>query len=476
MPVYRFHAATLLLATLAPVPAASRMPAYETEPVLGATTLVQPALMSGPGFEVDPHVEIRGYMAHFTLDTPVGPLQAESVEILADRVAELPALEALAKLSQSDAFLGVASDSARHTARGIGQALRHPIATLKGIPAGVARYFGKRIGKIGRQAQSLSDRTAREFGSDGNPYPRADGPMTEARDIDREEAAANDPGGGKAWYERAGAEAGRELKRQVKYGQVRRELAERLGIDPYTSNPYLSERLDQLAWAGSGGHFAASAAIGSIGGAGGLAVAYSGRLNEIVWKLDPGQIRERNARVLNRHCRDALLMREFLRRGVFTPTLQTALVDALDALQPHAGGDALLELAMSAHSELEARYLVNSLELIVDRLGARAHGGSLLIVGAGLAYDSNDGERLLPLPVDYLAWTDDVAEFIGRDEFRDPRKTVAITGTATPRSLRELTDRGWSIETGLRGSQGHLALAGADRSCRPGAGAAKSHC
>lgn len=476
MPASRFHAVALTLAALAAGSATATTPTYEAEPVLGATTLVRPALMSGPGFEVDPHVEIRGYMAHFTLDTPVGPLQAESVEILTDRIAELPALEALDKVSQSDAFLGAASDSAQQTARGIGQVLRHPIATLKGIPAGVARYFGKRIGKFGRQAQSLSDRTAREFGSSGNPYPRADGPMTEARAIDRREAAARDPASGKARYERAGAEAGRELKRQVKYGQVRRELAERLGIDPYTSNPYLAERLDQLAWAGSGGRFVASTAIGSIGGVGGLAVAYGGRLNEIVWKLDPEQIRERNARLLNRHCHDELLMREFLRRGVFTPTLQTALVDALEALQPRSGGDALLELAMSVHSELEARYLVNSLALVVDRLGPRAHGGTLVIVGAGLAYDSNDGERLLPLPVDYLAWTDEVAGFIDRGDFRDPRKTVAITGTATPRSLRELTERGWSIETGLRANEENLALAGPDRSCRPVPDETTSHC
>jgi hypothetical protein len=28
-----------------------------------------------PGFSVDPYVELRGYMAHFTLDTPLGALK-----------------------------------------------------------------------------------------------------------------------------------------------------------------------------------------------------------------------------------------------------------------------------------------------------------------------------------------------------------------------------------------------------------------
>jgi hypothetical protein len=38
----------------------------EEEPVVDSASLVQAALLSGPGFSVDPPVELRGYMAHFT--------------------------------------------------------------------------------------------------------------------------------------------------------------------------------------------------------------------------------------------------------------------------------------------------------------------------------------------------------------------------------------------------------------------------
>ena len=107
--------------------------------MLSATRFVRPALLSGPGYQVDPHVEIRGYMARFTVDTAVGPMQAESVEILADRVAEVPALEALDRLSHTQAFTDAANDSVTKSANGVAQILRHPIMTLSGIPAGVAR-------------------------------------------------------------------------------------------------------------------------------------------------------------------------------------------------------------------------------------------------------------------------------------------------------------------------------------------------
>ena len=447
-----------------PAQASSTAP-NEIEPVLGTTSFVQPALLSGPGFQVDPHVEIRGYMARFTIDTRVGPIEAESVEILHDRIAELPALEALDQLSHSEAFIDAAGESTTKTAKGIGQVLRHPIRTLVGIPTGVARYFGKRLRKIGNQAQSLSDRTARELGNQGNPYPRSDGPMTEAREIDREEAKRKSDNKNHSWYARTGAEAEREIKRQISYGQVRRELAERLGIDPYTSNPYLRERLDQLAWAGSGGHYAASTALGSIGGVGGIVLANGGQLNELVWKLDPDQLRDLNAKRLSRWCNDNLLVRQYLRRGTFTPTLQTAMLDALDRLKPERGGDALLELAMTANSELEARYIINALGLIAHRLGTRAHGGSLMTIGAGLAYDSADGERILPLPVDYLTWTDEVADFIDDNRIDSAHKTILIGGTATMRSQQELTARGWNIVVDATGmNQLDLARGGVSAS------------
>ncbi|MBN8481216.1 MAG: hypothetical protein J0L88_06440 [Xanthomonadales bacterium] len=439
----RFHRTCALVLCLLSGGALAQ--AHEDEPVLDAASFAPPALLSGPGFQVDPHVEIRGYMARFTLDTPVGTLHADSVEILADRVAELPALEALDEVTRSQAFTQAAVDTASTTAKGIGQVLRHPIDTLAGIPAGVARYFGRRLAKLGDQAQRLSDRAAVRLGTDGAKYPRDDGPMTDADAIARAQADADDSERGKRWVDRAGAELERELKRQADYGQVRRRLAEQLGIDPYTTNPPVRERLDRLAWVGSGGRFAANAAIGAIGGSGALVITHGRRLNEIVWKLDPESLRERNHERLRAYCRDELLMRQFLRRGTFSPTLQTALADALDALRPRAGGDALLELGMTANSELEARFVVNALQMVAHALGERAHGGRLVPVGAGLAYDSVDGERVLPLPVDYLAWTGEVERFLDRDEFRSPSKRVLVRGDATLRSQRELTRRGWSI-------------------------------
>lgn len=413
----------------------------EDEPVVPAAALVEPALLSGPGFTLDAHVELRGYMAHFTLDSAPGPLTADSVEILAEREAELPAFAALDRVTRSGEFAHAAGGRLAETGKTLGQIARHPVDTVIGIPRGVARYLGDRLKKIGTQAQALTDRGARIFGNHGNPYPAALGPMTDAREDDPDRTTKPK----KHWYMRVGSEAKREIKRELKYNQVKRELAKRLGIDPYTSNPYVQDRLSSLAWVGSSGNFSAGIALGTIGGVGASVLANGSQIDTIVWKLSPDDLRARNGTRLQAYCRDNLLIRQFLRRGAFSPTLQTGFVDELDVLKPAGGGDALLELGMTANSELEARFLVNALRMLVAELGPRAQGGMFEPIGAGLGYMTADGELVLPLPVDRLSWTREVRKFLDRHEFRVDRKSILIGGTASLLARRNLTERGWSL-------------------------------
>ena len=67
----------------------------EREPVLRAADLVDASLLAGPGFRVDPEVRLHGLQAHFVIHTDWGVLQADSVEMLALRVGEMPAVGAL---------------------------------------------------------------------------------------------------------------------------------------------------------------------------------------------------------------------------------------------------------------------------------------------------------------------------------------------------------------------------------------------
>src|SRR5438445_9350616 len=76
-------------------PACVRECGYEAEPALDAAAVAEPALLSGPNFTVDPKAQVGGYMGRFSITTKCGPSTADSAQMLAIRVAELPSIEAL---------------------------------------------------------------------------------------------------------------------------------------------------------------------------------------------------------------------------------------------------------------------------------------------------------------------------------------------------------------------------------------------
>lgn len=429
---------------IAPAPDCSADCAFEAEPFLQAAALVQPSLLNGPDFRVIPEVEVRGYMAHFVVDTRFGPLSADSVELLAIRVAEVPAMQALDRASKSDAFGRAVGERGKKTGEAIVQVVAHPVDTVTGLPAGVARYFGKEWDLWTGRAQAVADRSSKQLENKGDPYRAPAGPMTAGRQAPPEDDAQVQEHTSRAWYARVGSETERETKRYLKYSEQRRDVAKYLGVDPNSTNPILDEKLDALAWAAVGGNFSASTALGEIGGTAADVIADTGTLNKVVWQKTPDQLREINGTRLLKFCSDNFSVRGFLRRGGFTDTLRTSLADSLEKLKPQDGCNELVELGATTRGEVEARYLVDALKLIL-RNAPDASGGTLFTAGAAIAYRTPQGKILLPLPVDYLTWSHDIGDFFDRPEFASADKTALIGGDASMTAQRKLTARGWSL-------------------------------
>jgi hypothetical protein len=456
---------------------------YESEPMLDSVALVQPALLSGPDFKVDPQARVGGYMARFSITTKYGPLSADSTQLLAIRVAEIPAIETLERASQSGAFAHALAERGKKTGNAIVKVITHPVDSITGLPMGVVRYFKKQIDLWAGRAQSASDQSSRRFENKGDPFRAPDGPMTAGRYAQparisapvqtNPDSAANSnseavnaveaspdippqtvadsapPKKNRAWYARVGSEVGREAKRYLKYNQARNEMAKYLGIDSNTSNPYVTERLDSLAWAAVGGNFSAGEALGDITGDAAEVITDTGLVNEFVLTHTPEEIRTKNEHSLLTLCSDEFGVRQFLRRGGFNDTLRTQLAESLRKLKPVAGCNELLELGATTRGEIEARYLVNALALIVE-YAPDAGGGKLLIVGASLVYQMplknySGGQLILPLPVDYLSWSADIDEFFTSAEFARSGKVVLIGGEASRLAQKKLTARGWSL-------------------------------
>lgn len=414
---------------------------FESEPALAAADLVIPALLNGPGYRVRPAAAVHGLQASFVIETAWGELRAESVELLAIRVGEIPALEALYSESVTQALVKSGAMAVTAPIRAVVNVAREPETSLRGLPMGVWRFFSERVIKLARQAQRLGSRADQRISHDGSPYDDADAPLTATR---RAETAED------SWFGNIGEEVGRLAKSELGFGSAKRALAARLGVDPYSGNPVLRERLDKLAWAATVGKLGVGQAMGLLDPLVTTTLDTASTVNRVVLELPIEDLRQRNDEALAPHCADEDQRFQFLHFARFSPTLQTELTDRIAAMRITAGCSDVLDTALMAQNEVEARYVVNTLKLTQAYLGERAEGGTWIGLGAVLSYQTRDGERVLPLPVDYLSWTADTARWFAQQAlWRHPQRSVISNGQISVQAQRALTSAGWSLMTGL---------------------------
>ena len=414
----------------------------EEEPVLDAAQLLQPERLSGPGWVVESRVPVRGYQARFIVRSEWGDFEADSVDLLAVRIAEMPALQKLHGTGVTAVLLESAGERAMEPVQAMGAIARQPVRTATGLPRGVARYFSERWEKLRSRAGRLGERGRDLVMESGSPYDNPDGPMGASGD--------DSPRHERSWWQRRGRDVSREAKRQVAVPKARQSLARRLGIDPSTRHPLIAPRLDALAWAEATGRFATGEALDLLGAEAVDIMSQAMQVNRLVLESPPEVVRERNRALLAVHCGDDRLLDAFVRDGAYSPNLQTQFTDLFVALGAAGGCEALLETALMAGDEPQARFIVNGLRLLSHQLGEEARGGRFVPQGALLAYETPSGEFVLPLAVDWLAWTPEIRRWFELPAIDTrPRRMLLVGGAMSPLAQRELTTRGWSLVSRL---------------------------
>ena len=409
-----------------------------------AADLIGAAMLSGPGFTVAPEVEVRGYMLVFTLHTRYGDISAESKELLPIRIDEVAAIERLERTGLTSAAGKQAKRRSTQVWTGLKRIFTKPKETVAGLPQGVARMVKERAKKIGRQATKLYDKSRDEMADDENA-PAPTGPFTAARAPEPEP----DPNQSKAARETR--KAGKRLiKQELGFSGTRRFIAREVGVDPYSRNPVLNEKLDALAWSATGSDAGFKLVMGALGAATAGVLPQLLKIDRTVWEESPENLGERNRVRLNDLGCAHGLTRRFVRNGAFTPTLQTELVSALTALKLPKGCDDVLDMAIDAQGEVEARFVTNSLRLLLTaplpgRVGYGAGECEIEALGGGLGALCR-GELLVPVPVDALIWDEDMASFLEAENVRDAGgRTILMTGFADREARVRLTDRGFAI-------------------------------
>jgi hypothetical protein len=395
-----------------PTPAAS---GYEAPPVLRAGDLAAADLLQGPHHRVDAEVPTDGLLATFTIRSDFGTFVSTGPGMLRERVGEVRGLAELETMSKSEVFANALAESAKRTGQSIQTAVTNPVETVKGVPAGVGRFFDR----VGRAAKTGGQK-AQDYTQGGGGAGKSTG--EQASDV-------------------AGA-AGRTTADVLGYQDARRRLAKQVQVDPYTTNPVLSAKLDEMGQAAFVGEFGMRLGTSAVPGA--ALVNHAAWFTDLVWDTPAGDLRVMVDKKLVAMGAPQDEVDRFLRHPKYTLTLQVALTTGLDALSGARGRAAVLPLALGATSEEQARFITGAVTLLARYQKTVGPIAEVRVAGTVLARDQ-DGGLIVPAPVDYVAWTERAARFAHRPDLRVAKRGIWLTGQLSPRTAREFAALGWAL-------------------------------
>jgi hypothetical protein len=235
---------------------------------------------------------------------------------------------------------------------------------------------------------------------------------------------------------------------------AKRQIAARLGVDPYTDFKPLADALAEAARVTAFGNLAVSAAFAAIPNPARAAVSgakTTQELGQMVRDKTPSELRDLNrGRLAAMGVKDRIAS-AFLDNTHYTPTDQTAIVAALTKL----GGVADRQLFVVRASQAPNRDLAYFIRLRAEMLAA-CHAQmaplSTFVDLRGFALNQGrNGKVIVILPVDELAWTKEASrliEAIGQDI--KARKLgsgveLLVSGALTPLARKSLSERGWKV-------------------------------
>ena len=393
---------------------------YEAPPVLQASALAPAELLQGPRHRVDERVPTDGLLARFTVRSDFGVFEAVGPGMLRVRIGEVRALAELEQTTKSEVFANALAEAAKRTGQSLQAVVENPEETIKGLPEGVGRFF-ERVGRATKTgAQKAQEQMAQK---------QAQG------------ASGGDVAGDVA------RGTGRAAGEVLGYYDARRGLAKRLGVDPYTSNPVLAKKLDEVAWAAFAGEFGLDRAIGAVPGVGVLTNS-AAWFSNLVWDAPAGDLQVMIEKKLREMGVPQDGIDRFLRHRAYTLTLQTALVTGLDALGTVPGRAEVVSLALTAASEEQARFVTGAVAILARHHRTVAPIAAVRVAGTVLA-TRRDGALVVPAPVDYVAWTERAATFARRPDLKARARGLWLAGRISPRARQELAALGWTLQEGF---------------------------
>lgn len=386
---------------------------FEQPPTLSAAAILKPEFAAGAGFTVRDPVPTYGGRNGYMIDSDFGVFEADGNAMLVRRVREVAAIAKLSEVSRTDEFksaLGAAVESPFGAVKGL---IEHPVGTVTGIPSGLFKFMN-------RAGQGIKERT-------------------EGRE--------------RSQYEDSNA------AQLIGFSKAKRDVALKLGVDPYSSNEALQKQLNGVSWAAYAGKMTFTLATVPVSGAAGIALTATGvssTFEAAIRDQSPGDLRLASLkRLLAMGC-DRATADAFLNNVAYSPSVQTALVLHLESLNGVANRPSFIKLATAGSDREGDALFFAQTACILSQLHANgrtlAKLDSLDSLPVALG---TDGNLIVALEWDYAAWTQNASNFIAQlkaSKFGKKAPTgyvVALSGDASPMVQQKLKDAGITLATRL---------------------------
>jgi hypothetical protein len=365
---------------------------------------------SGINYTIKNPVRSDGLFRIYVLATPYGDISVQGDQMLRMRIKELEALDQLEKISQSDQFSRALVNAGLSPVKYAGKLITNPIGTISGTFAGVGSFLGSVSSGIANAGKTQDDTIGSLIG------------------VTKE----------------------------------RRQLAAKVGVDPYTDLAPLAEKLKALSEAAALGGLAVTGAMMAIPGAAGIVVSNLSTANtlgdmnieELAQRYTAAQILDLNRKRLAAHGVDSKLIEAFLSNRNYTP-IDTAVISAsLESMPTVQNRVIFIERAATANSRAVAYFNRRQAEMIAHF--AKSGGFTRFESLGGYPFLlTRDGRVVGLMPFDAVSWTESIGRGFGNvsaDMKRVARggAEMRITGQATALAKQRLGAQGWKVVENVR--------------------------
>lgn len=392
------------LLALQHAPALAAQAGYEPIPVLSASKILPPALLSGPNHRVQERVNSDGIVNIYRIDSRFGTFSAVSTAMLRTRVQEINAMAVMDQLKGTKEFGDAVKESATSTLSAAKNMVFQPVKTLGEAVTGVGLVFR-----------------------------RAGDSMFGAKRSDTEDS---------------------RFKSLIGFSNYKREYAYDLGVDVYSRNEVLQDRLNDIAWTGFAGGLTVSAAMAAVPGGAGIAMTAisTTRLTTAIFRnTPPSDLRRANTEKLNGMGIDPHTIETFINDSVFSPREQTLLVAALDEMTGVVDRERFVQMAALTHNPDVALFRQRQAEMYAGYHRGVSPIERFVGVGPVAGVRTVNGALVFNIPVDYVSWTQEVAKVVTTasglaDQLSGIReKQLWVTGTLSPRARAEIQRLNWKV-------------------------------